>query len=57
MQADFYLIKLARFNQGLTQAELAAKAKISLGAVQKAEHGKSISPRTHIAILTALGLK
>lgn len=57
MKADAYLIKLSRFQQGWTQAELAKLAKISLTVVIKAEHGKSISPRSHRAILDALGLK
>lgn len=57
MKADSYIIKLARFQQGLTQAELSRRAKISLSVVIKAEHGKSISPRSHRAILDALGLK
>lgn len=57
MKADSYLIKLARFQQGYTQAELAKLAKISLSVVIKAEHGKSISARSHRAILDALGLK
>ena len=57
MKADSYLIKLSRFQQGWTQAELAKLAKISLSVVIKAEHGKSISPRSHRAILDALGLK
>ena len=57
MQADYYLIRLERFNQGLTQKGLAEKAKISLSAVIKAEHGKSISATTNGAIRKALGLK
>ena len=57
MQADYYLIKLERFNQGLTQADLATKAGIALQTVQKAEQGRSISPRTNKAIKDALGLK
>ena len=57
MQADYYQIKLARFDQGLTQAELAKKAKLGLTTVIKAERGGSISPRTNKAIRDALGLK
>ncbi len=57
MTADYYIIKLERFNQGLTQADLAKKAKISLSSVIKAERGGSISPRTNLAIHKALGLK
>lgn len=54
MKADMYVIKLERFNQGLTQAELAKKASISLATVQKAERGGSISPRSNKAIKDAL---
>lgn len=54
MTADYYLIRLKRFNMGLTQLELAKKAKISLSTVIKAERGGSISPRSNRAILDAL---
>ena len=57
MKADMYVIKLERFNQGLTQAELARKASISLSTVQKAERGGSISPRSNRAIKDALQLE
>lgn len=57
MQADYYIIKQQRFNQGLTQAELAKKANLGLTTVIKAERGGSISPRTNKAIRDALGLK
>lgn len=57
MQADYYLIKLERFNQGLTQRDLAKKAKVGYSTVVKAERGLSISPRTNKAIKDALGLK
>lgn len=57
MKADNYKLKCERFHQGYTQAEVAKMAQISLGAYQKAEAGKDISPRTHRAILNALGLK
>lgn len=57
MQADYYTIKLERFNQGYTQAELAKKAGIGLRTLIKAECGQSISPRTNKAIKDALGLK
>lgn len=57
MKADIYLIKLERFNLGLTQQELAKKAQISLATVQKAERGGSISPRSNKAIKDALGIK
>lgn len=54
MTADYYVIKLRRFNKGLTQQELAKKAKISLSTVIKAERGGSISPRSNKAIMDAL---
>lgn len=57
MQADYYLIKQERFNQGLTQKDLAQKAKICLSVVLKAERGASISPKSNKAIRDALGLK
>lgn len=57
MTADYYIIKTARFNQGLTQQDLAKKAKLSLSTVIKAERGGSISPRSNKAIRNALGLK
>lgn len=57
MVADYYIIKQERFNQGLTQLELAKKASLGLSTVIKAERGGSISPRTNRAIRDALGLK
>ena len=57
MQADYYIIKVERFNQGLTQADLAKKAKLSLSVIRKAECGQSISPKTNRAIRDALGLE
>ena len=57
MKADNYLIKLNRFNLGLTQKELAEKAQISLSTLIKAERGGSISATTNGAIRKALGLK
>lgn len=57
MVANYYEIKLARFNEGWTQAQLAQRAKISLSVVIKAERGKSISPRSNYAIRQALRLK
>lgn len=57
MQADYYIIKTERFNQGLNQLDLAKKAKISLSTVIKAERGGSISPKSNKAIRDALGLK
>lgn len=57
MKADNYLIKLERFNLGLTQKELAEKAQISLSTLIKAERGGSISPRTNKLIWDALKLE
>lgn len=57
MKADYYTIKVERFNQGLTQLDLAKKAKLSLRTIAKAERGQDISPRTNKAIKEALGLK
>lgn len=56
MVAEYYVIKLARFNQGLSQMELARKAGISHKTVVKAEHGGSISSKSNKAIRDALGL-
>lgn len=56
MIADYYIIKQERFNQGMTQLELARKAQISLKTLVNAERGKSISPRSNYAIRKALGL-
>lgn len=57
MTANYYEIKCARFNEGLTQKELAERANICLSVVIKAERGQSISPRSNKAIREALGLK
>ena len=57
MQADYYLIKMERFNQGLTQRDLAKKANLGFSTIVKAERGQSISPRTNKAIKDALGIK
>ena len=57
MQAECYLIKLNRFQVGLTQKELADKAGVSLSVVIKAENGQSISPRSNRAIRDALNMK
>lgn len=57
MTADYYIIKMERFNQGLTQQDLAKKANLGLSTVIKAERGGSISPRSNKAIRDALGLK
>lgn len=56
MIADYYIIRQERFNQGLTQQELAKKARICLSVVIKAEQGKSISAKSNGAIRRALGL-
>lgn len=56
MTADYYIIKTERFNQGLTQQDLAKKANLGLSTVIKAERGGSISPRSNKAIRDALGL-
>ncbi len=57
MQADFMMIKTERFRSGMNQVELAQKAKISLKTLVNAENGRSISPRTYMAIKRALGLE
>lgn len=57
MVADYYLIKLERFNQGLSQQDLAKKANLGLSTVIHAECGRSISPKSNRAIRDALGLK
>lgn len=56
MTADMYVIRLRRFELGLSQKELAEKAGICLSCVIKAERGKDISARTNGAIRRALGL-
>lgn len=56
MKADNYRLRIERFNQGLTQRQLAEKAGISLRTMVKAEHGGDITATTHGAILKALGL-
>ena len=57
MQADYYLIKLARFEKGWTQEDLADAARLAVNTIRKAERGGSISPVTHGKIKRALGLK
>lgn len=57
MIADYYLIKLARFNQGLSQTDLAKKAGLSHKTIVKAERGQSIGAKSNKAIRDALGLK
>lgn len=56
MTADYYLIKTARFDLGLTQAEAAKAAGISLTTYIKAERGQSITASTNGKIKKALGL-
>ena len=57
MQADYYIIKQERFNQGMTQLDLAKKSSLGLSTIIKAERGGSISPRSNKAIKNALGLR
>ena len=57
MVADYYMIKLERFNQGLSQKDLSEKAGVGLSTIIHAERGRSISPKTNKAIREALGLK
>lgn len=57
MIADYCLIKLARFNQGLSQMDLAKKAGLSHKTIVKAERGKSIGSKSNKAIRDALGLE
>lgn len=57
MTADYYIIKQERFNQGMTQLDLAKKSSLGLSTIIKAERGGSISPRSNKAIKNALGLR
>lgn len=57
MIADYYLFRLKRFEQGLSQVDLAEKAGVSVKTVVSAEKGKSIHPRTNRALRDALGLE
>ena len=57
MKAKVNEIKRARFHLGWTQAELAAKAGVSLVTINNAEKGNSISAHTNRAIRNALNLK
>lgn len=57
MTPDYYVIKLRRFELGLTQQELAQKASLGLSTILKAEKGGSISPRSNRAIKDALGIE
>lgn len=56
MVANYYLIKARRFDLGLSQRDLAMRAGVSLCTVQKCERGGSITPKSHIKILSALRL-
>jgi DNA-binding XRE family transcriptional regulator len=57
MIADYYLFRLKRFEQGLSQVDLAEKAGVSVKTVVSAEKGRSIHPRTNRALRDALGLE
>lgn len=57
MVADYYIIKLERFRQGLSQMDLAKAAKLSHKTIVAAERGKSISAKSYKAIRDALGLE
>lgn len=56
MTADYYLLKTARFDLGMTQADAAKAAGIALTTYIKAERGQSISASTNGKIKKALGL-
>lgn len=56
MQADYYIMKLAREQKGLSQRDLAAMAGVTPTTILKAEHGGSISPRTWKKIKDALDI-
>lgn len=56
MQADYYVIKLRRFELGWTQKDLASKAGVCLSVVYKAERGESISAPSNGRLRAALGL-
>lgn len=56
MQADYYIMKLARDQKGLSQRDLATMTGLAPATILKAEHGASISPRTWKKIKDALGI-
>lgn len=56
MQADYYIMKLAREQKGLSQRDLATMAGVTPTTILKAEHGGSISPRTWKKIKDALDI-
>lgn len=56
MQADYYVLKLRRFELGWTQKDLASKAGVCLSVVYKAERGESISAPSNGRLRAALGL-
>lgn len=57
MKADYYIMRLAMEQKGLSQRDLAMKAGLSPTTVQNALHGEDIHPRTWQKIMTALNIK
>lgn len=57
MKADYYIMKLAMEQKGMSQRDLASIAKLSPTTIQMALHGEEIRPRTWQKIMTALGIK
>ena len=49
-------LKAARIESGLTQADLARKAGVSLGTVSNIERGRDASMRSFVSVLRELGL-
>lgn len=56
MKAPNYIIRQAREQKGLSQAELAAKAGLSPTTIMKSERGADITPKTWAKIKDALGI-
>lgn len=56
MQADYYLLRQARFDLGLSQKDAAKAAGVSLRTYINAERGRDIHPSTNGKIKRALGL-
>ena len=56
MQADYYLLRQARFDLGLSQKDAARAAGVSLRTYINAERGRDIHPSTNGKIKKALGL-
>ena len=54
MKADYYIMKLAREQKGLSQRDLSVKTGLSQATIVKAEHGGSISPKSWKKIKDAL---